>query len=98
MKCASANSFEVFVADNALEGGAGVKRRHFDDLELIGESGIREGGTMLECVSANSFEVFVEDNAFEGGAFGECYPFDDVELIGESDTREGVAFLECSCS
>ena len=42
------DNFEVFVADDAFEGGAGVKCPHFDDFELIGESDTLKGGTVLE--------------------------------------------------
>ena len=93
-----ANSFEVFVADDGLEGGAFEERTSFDDLEFIGESGALESETVLECVIADSFEVFVADDPLEGGAGVERQLFDDFELIGENDTREGGAFLECSLS
>jgi len=43
------NSLEVFVADDAFEGGAAAKRNLFDDFELIGESDTREGAALLEC-------------------------------------------------
>jgi len=49
LECAIANSLEVFVADDALEGGAVGKRRLTDDFELIGESDAREGVALLEC-------------------------------------------------
>jgi len=90
-----ANSFEVFVADDGLEGGAFEERTSFDDLEFIGESGALESETVLECVIADSFEVFVADDPLEGGAMGENPRFNDFELIGESDTREGIATTEC---
>ena len=38
LECVFANSLEVFVADDALEGGAVAKCQLFDYLELIGES------------------------------------------------------------
>ena len=95
MECAIANSFEVFVADDVLEGGAMGERQLFDDFELIGESHALEGGAALEYGNANSLEVFVADDALEGGAMGERQRFDDLELIGESDTCEGEVFIEC---
>jgi len=49
VECAVLNSFEGFVADDALEGRAKVKRNLFDDFEVIGESYIREGVAILEC-------------------------------------------------
>jgi len=98
LECATANSLEVFVADDMLEGGAGGERQLFDDFEIIGEGNALEDGTGLECASANSFEEFVQDDALEGRAGGERQLFDDFELIGESDTREGVAFIKCAFS
>ena len=44
-----ANSLKVFVADDALEGGACLERRHLDDFEIIGESDTRERGATCEC-------------------------------------------------
>ena len=64
-----ANSFEVFVADDAFEGGTVVERQKLDDFELIGKGNAFEGGTVLECAIADSFEVFVADDALERGAF-----------------------------
>ena len=98
LECVTADSVEVFVADNAFKGGAGAKRHMFDDCELIGEGDALEGEAVAECASANSLEVSVADDALEGGAIGESQPFDDFELIGESDAREGQAFLECCLS
>ena len=95
MECAKANSLEVFVADDALEGGAFDERQLVDDCEIFGEGNALESVAASEGGSADSFEVFVEDNALEGGAMRKCLQFDDFELIGESDTREGVAILEC---
>ena len=92
-ECAIANSFEVFVADDAFEGGAFGKRHLFDDFQFIGEVDALEGGIALECAWADSFEVFVEDDALEGGP-SKYQPFDDFELTGESDTCEGEASLE----
>ena len=89
--------FEVFVADDALEGGAVAEHILLDVFELIGEGNRYEDG-ILECPIADSFEVFVDDDAFEGGALAECDLFDDFELIGESDTREDGAASECSRS
>ena len=42
--CAIADSLEVFVADDTLEGKAMGENLLFDDFELIGESDTREGG------------------------------------------------------
>ena len=39
----------LYIADDALEGGAGGVRHFFDDFELIGESDTHEGGVILEC-------------------------------------------------
>ena len=86
LECVIANSFEVFVADDALEGGAIVKRPKFDRFERIGEGDIHEGGTSLECHFVNNFEVVVEDDKLEGGAVSESHLFDDFEHNGESDT------------
>ena len=94
-ECSIVNSFEVFVADNALEGRAKAESHLFDDCELIGEGDTLEGGTVLESVIADSLEVFVADDAFEGRTFAESRPLDNFELIGESNTREGDASLEC---
>ena len=63
----------------------------FDNVELIGEGNVFEGGTAFECGNADIFEVFVADDALEGGAMGENLRFDDFEHIGESDTCEGGA-------
>ena len=98
LECAFADSLEVFVADDVLEGGAIVEHHKIDDLELIREGDASEGGAVLECASANGFEFFVADEALEGRAMGECQLFDDFELIGESDTREGGAETECLLS
>jgi len=68
LECELADRFEVFVEDDALEEGAGVKRSLFDDFEFTGESDTREGGAILECMMADSLEVFVADDALEGGA------------------------------
>jgi len=95
LECGIANSLEVFVEDDALEGGARGERQLFDDFEVIGEGGALECGTALECGNADSPEVFVADDAFEGLTIGERQAFDDGKLIGESDTREGKALLEC---
>jgi len=91
LECEIADSLEVFVADDALEGGAIDERRHIDAFEIIGEGDAREGEAVLECVLADSFEGFVTDNALEGSAIGEQTLFDDCELIGESDALEGGA-------
>ena len=48
LECVMANSVEVFVADDALEGGAAGQRHLFNDFELIGESDTREGAAKLE--------------------------------------------------
>ena len=96
MECATADSLEVFVADDAFEGEAIDKRHLFDDFELIGEGYNLEGRTLLECCRSDSFEVFVADDALECGAMGERQLFDDFELVGKCDTREGVAPIE-SC-
>ena len=48
LECASADSFEVFVADNALEGGAVDERQLFDDFELIGEVNAPEFAAAFE--------------------------------------------------
>jgi len=93
-ECATVDSLEVFVADDAFEGGAVGERQPFDDFELIGEGDASESGTVLECALADSFEAFVEEDAFEGRAIAECRIFDDFELIRKSDTREGVALFE----
>ena len=47
---ALADSFEVFFADDELEGGAAAERHLFDYFELIGESDALESGAELECV------------------------------------------------
>ena len=49
LECAPANSFEVFVKEDALEGGAMGENPRFDDFEIIGESDTREGEALLEC-------------------------------------------------
>jgi len=66
IECASANSLEFFVADDALEGSAVGERLLFDDFEIFGEGNALEGGAVLESAHANSFDVFVADDAFEG--------------------------------
>ena len=43
------NSLEVFVADEALEGGAFVEQKLFDYFELAGKSDTREGDAFAEC-------------------------------------------------
>jgi len=48
LECAIADSLEVFVADDAYEGGADGKRRSFDDFERIGEGDAFEGVAALE--------------------------------------------------
>ena len=68
---ALANSFEVFVVDDALEGSAFAERILFDGCKPIGESNTREGGALLESSRADSFEVFVADDTFEGVAAAE---------------------------
>jgi len=95
LECAMADSLEIFVEDDALEGGAFEESRLYDIFEDLGESDTLEGVATRECVFANSLEVFVEDDALEGGAFVERPRFDVFEHIGESDTREGGAVLEC---
>ena len=49
MECTLADSSEVFVVDDALEGKAAGERHLFDDFELIGEGDTREGVALLEC-------------------------------------------------
>ena len=49
MECVLADSVEVFVEDDALEGGAFDEYQIFDDFELFGESDIHEGEAILEC-------------------------------------------------
>jgi len=44
-----ADSFEVFVEDDAFEGDAFAVRKPFDFFELIGESDTREGRALVEC-------------------------------------------------
>jgi len=95
LECAFADGLEVFVADDAFEGGAFGENQLFNDCELIGESDALEGGATCERCFAYSFEFFVANDAFEGGAIGKNHTFDDFELIRESDTREGVASMEC---
>ena len=41
--------FEVFVPDDAFEGGATRQSSWFEDCELIGESDTREGTAFIEC-------------------------------------------------
>jgi len=60
---AIADSLEVFVADDAFEGGAAAKRPNFDDCEFVGEGDDLQDRTALECAIANSLEVFVADDA-----------------------------------
>ena len=48
LECFLTNSFEVFVEDDAFEGGAIGERHHFDDFELIRESDTREGKAACE--------------------------------------------------
>ena len=67
-ECGIADSLEVFIADEALKGGAFEERSLLDDFELIGEGNIFKGGALLERGLADSFEVFVPDDALEGGA------------------------------
>ena len=45
---ANADSFELFVADDALEGRAFVEPSSIDDFELFGESDTREGVALPE--------------------------------------------------
>ena len=49
LECSLADSLEVFVPDDALEGFAFGERQLFDDCELIGESDTREDGAVCEC-------------------------------------------------
>jgi len=49
LECAATDSFDVIVADDALEGEASAKRTRCDDFELIGESDTREGRAFKEC-------------------------------------------------
>jgi len=49
LECVIADSLEVFVADDTLEGGASAEHQLFDDFEIIGESDTREGKGILEC-------------------------------------------------
>jgi len=98
LECGIANSLEVFVADDALEGGAFVERLLLDDFELIGESDTSEGGIVLECAMADSPEFFVEVDALEGRAMQKSTMFDDCEHIGKGDTREGGAMGKCEPS
>jgi len=95
LECPTADSFEFFVADDALERGAAGERTLSNNFMPIREGNALEGGTLLECVLADSLKVFVPDDALEGGAFEEYQLFDDFEVIGESDTREGEASSEC---
>jgi len=71
LECASADSFEGFVEDDAFQGGEIVERHIFNDCELIGEGNALEGVAVLEYPFSDSLEVFVEDDAFEAGAMGE---------------------------
>jgi len=98
LECAIADRLEVFVADDALEGGASDERQLFNDFEFIGQGDTRELGALLESPPADSLEAFVADDALEGGAVVESQILDDCELIWESDTREGVAKIKCVCS
>jgi len=43
VECAHVESLEVFVEDDALEGGTMAESRLADDFEIIGESDTREG-------------------------------------------------------
>ena len=46
LECVFAYSFEVFVEDDAFEGGTLAERQLFNDFEFIGESDTREGETL----------------------------------------------------
>ena len=50
LECQFSDSFEVFVAEDAFEGGATSKRHLLEDFELIGESYTREGDAAAECL------------------------------------------------
>ncbi len=49
MECVIADSFEVFAADDALEGGTFAESLLFDDFELTMKGDTREGVAALEC-------------------------------------------------
>ena len=80
MECGLANSLEVFVADDVLEGGAAGERHLFDDFELIGESDTREAAR-VKTFAVNLAEVFVEDYFLERRAFEETAPFEYREAF-----------------
>ena len=48
-ECTPPNSLEVFVEEDAFEGGEFDERLVFDDFELVGESDTREGVASLKC-------------------------------------------------
>ena len=52
LECSLANSPEVFVADDALEGGTFEEHLLFDDFELVGEGDTREGRAIFECANS----------------------------------------------
>ena len=54
-----ADSLEMFVADDALQGGAFDEHHLSDDIEVIGEGDTHEGGALIKCSLSNIRNVAV---------------------------------------
>ena len=98
MEYANADSLEVFVEDDALEGGVVAEHQPFDDFELIGESDTREGVTLLECCLSYicNIAVFTEYHAHQMVTFKESILRNALKIgqSGEVNSKEGRAPVE----
>jgi len=98
LECALANSFEGFVADDALEGGVFAERPIFDDFELIGESDTREGVASTECSRflIRYVAVLTECHTHEMLTVTERLPWNALKCgtAGEVDSKKGRATVE----
>jgi len=84
LECTIANSLEVFVEDDALEGGAFDEHRCFEDFELIGESDTREGTAVLECSRSYFRNVTVSTE----------YHFHEMLTASERKLRNALKFRQ----
>jgi len=85
----------VFVADDALEGGATVERHLFNDFELFGEFDTPEGVAVAECLRSyfRNVAVLTEYHAHEMVTASER-KLRHALKFGQSrevDTKEGLS-------
>ena len=91
-ECAIADGLEVFVADDALEGGAFGKRTLTDASELIGEGYALEDGATTHAGVSETGHVIVniyapkEQTALKRAIWNARQP----RTFGEVDPKEGI--------